>query len=335
VAATSIGVTHPSPYAEAAEIPRRPRRRNIRHGLTVLLFMSPWILGFVLLILYPMVSSLFFSFTNYSLLAAPKWVGLQNYNFMFTKDPFFWLAFRNTIWIIIVGVPIRICFAIFTAWLLTLPKSGTRTYRTIYFLPSMAPPAAAALAFVLVFNPSFGPINQLLKGLGMHNPPLWFYGPGSSKWGLVMLSLWGVGDAMIIFLAGLLNVPRQLYEAADIEGAKGWQKFRYVTLPMISPVIFFSLVIGVIYGFQLFTQAYVASVAASGSSVTDVASSLGFPQGSMLFYSIYLYQQGFQSFRMGYASSMAWMLFIITMICTLAIIKGSRRWVHYQGGGFR
>jgi len=294
--------------------------------------MSPWILGFILLILYPMVSSLFFSFTNYSLLAAPKWIGSQNYTFMFTKDPFFWLAFRNTIWIILVGVPLRITFAIFTAWLLTLPRSGTRTYRTIYFLPSMAPPAAAALAFVLVFNPTFGPINQLLRGLGMHNPPLWFYGPGSSKWGLVMLSLWGVGDAMIIFLAGLLNVPRQLYEAADIEGAKGRQKFRYVTLPMISPVIFFSLVIGVIYGFQLFTQAYVASIAASGSSVTDVAGNLGFPQGSMLFYSIYLYQQGFQSFRMGYASSMAWILFLITMLCTLAMIKGSRRWVHYQGG---
>jgi multiple sugar transport system permease protein len=279
-----------------------------------------------------MISSLFFSFTNYSLLAAPKWIGVQNYTFMFTKDPFFWLAFRNTIWIILVGVPLRITFAIFTAWLLTLPRSGTRTYRTIFFLPSMAPPAAAALAFVLVFNPTFGPINQLLRGLGMHNPPLWFYGPGSSKWGLVLLSLWGVGDAMIIFLAGLLNVPRQLYEAADIEGAKGRQKFRYVTLPMISPVIFFSLVIGVIYGFQLFTQAYVASIAASGSSVTDVASNLGFPQGSMLFYALYLYQQGFQSFRMGYASSMAWILFLITMLCTLAMIKGSRRWVHYQGG---
>ena len=299
------------------------------------LFMSPWILGFILLILYPMVSSLYFSFTSYSLLESPRWVGLENYNFMFTKDPLFWLAFRNTIWIILVGVPLRITFAIFTAWMLTLPRSGSRVYRTLYFLPSIAPPAAAALAFVLVFNPAFGPINQILKGIGMHDPPLWFFSPTFSKWGLVILGLWGVGDAMIIFLAGLLDVPRQLYEAADIEGAKSRQKFRFVTLPMISPVIFFSLVIGVIYGFQLFTQAYVASVAASGASVNDVAANLGFPQGSLLFYSVYLYQQGFQSFRMGYASSMAWILFIITMICTLAMIKGSRRWVHYQGGGFR
>jgi multiple sugar transport system permease protein len=130
-------------------------------------------------------------------------------------------------------------------------------------------------------------------------------------------------------------VPRQLYEAADIEGASGWQKFRHVTLPMISPVIFFSLVIGVIYGFQLFTQAYVTSLAVSGSSITEAAQNLGSPQGSMLFFSVFLFEQGFQGFRMGYAAALAWVLFVITMICTLAIIRGSRRFVHYQGGGFR
>ena len=319
----------------AGAIVRRPHRGSARKRLTVLAFMSPWIIGFLLLILYPMFASLYFSFTKYSLLNQPTWVGSQNYAFMFTKDPFFWLAFRNTIWIIAIGVPLRIVFGIFTAWLLTLPRSGSRLYRTIYFLPTMAPPAAAALAFVLVFNPTYGPINQILKGLGMHDPPLWFYGPGSSKWGLVILGLWGVGDAMIIFLAGLLDVPRQLYEAADIEGANGRQKFRFVTLPMISPVIFFSLVIGVIYGFQLFTQAYIASTATSGSSVTDTAANLGAPQGSMLFYSIYLFQKGFQDFQMGYASAMAWVLFVITMVCTVVLIKGSRRWVHYQGGGFK
>ena len=297
--------------------------------------MAPWIIGFVALIVYPMISSLYFSFTRYSLLSQPEWIGLDNYTFMFTRDPFFWLAMRNTLWVIAVGVPLRIAFAIFTAWLLTLPKKGTRLYRTLYFLPSMAPPAAAALAFVLVFQPSYGPINQILRGLGWHNPPLWFYGPGTSKWGLVILGLWGVGDAMIIFLAGLLDVPRQLYEAADIEGATGWQRFRHVTLPTISPVIFFSLVIGVIYGFQLFTQAYVTSLAVTGSSVTDVAANIGSPQGSMLFFSVYLYKAGFQDFRMGYASALAWVLFLITMVCTLVIIKGSRRWVHYQGGGFK
>ena len=207
----------------AGEIQRRPRKRNVKHGLTVLLFMSPWILGFLLLILYPMLSSLYFSFTKYCLLEQPVWIGLENYTFMFTKDPFFWLAFRNTVWIIAVGVPLRIVFGIFTAWLLTLPRSGGRTYRTLYFLPSMAPPVAAALAFVLIFNPEYGPVNQILRGIGFNDPPLWFYGPNSSKWGLVLLGLWGIGDAMIIFLAGLLDFPRQLYEAAEIEGAHGRQ----------------------------------------------------------------------------------------------------------------
>jgi len=286
----------------------------------------------VLLIAYPTVSSLYFSFTKYTLLAPPKWIAFDNYRLLLTRDPIFWLAIRNTLWYIAVGVPSRIVFGIVTAWLLTLPKRGSRTYRTIYFLPSMAPPAAASLAFIVVFNPRFGPINQILQGIGIHQPPLWFYGPGSSKWGLVILGLWGIGDAMIIFLAGLLDVPRQLYEAADIEGGSGWQKFRYVTLPMISPVIFFSLVIGVIYGFQLFTQAYVISAAVSGSSVSDVAQNLGSPQGSMMFFSVYLFEQGFQNFRMGYAAALAWVLLIVTMICTVAIIRGSRRWVHYQGG---
>lgn len=313
------------------------RRRGIswRRGATIFVFMAPWIVGFTALILYPTLSSLYFSFTRYSLLSEPVWVGLQNYVFMFTRDPFFWLAMRNTLWVIGVGVPLRIAFAIFTAWLLTRAKLGSRVYRTLYFMPSMAPPAAAALAFVLVFQPAFGPVNQLLRAAGWHDPPLWFYGPTTSKWGLVILGLWGVGDAMIIFLAGMLDVPRQLYEAADIEGASGWQKFRYVTLPMISPVIFFSLVIGVIFGFQLFTQAYVTSVAVTGSSVTDVASNIGSPEGSMLFYSVYLYEQGFQAFRMGYASALAWVLFLITMGCTLVLMRTSRRWVHYQAGGFR
>jgi len=299
-----------------------------RYGV-VLLFMAPWIIGFVAFILYPMVSSLYFSFTHYDLLSSPVPVGLANYRYMFTADPQFWLAIRNTIWIIVVGVPLRIVLGILTAMLLTRPKRGVKVYRTIYFLPSMAPPVAAALAFVYVFNPATGPINQMLTRFGMKNPPLWFYGPGSSKWAMVILGLWGVGDAMIIFLAGLLDVPRQLYEAADIEGASSWQKFRHVTLPMISPVIFFSLVIGVIDGFQFFTQAYVAGAATSGTR--NPSTSLGYPEGSLLFYSVYLYQQGFTYFRMGYASAMAWVLFIITMLCTLIIFRSSRGWVHYGG----
>jgi len=239
---------------------------------------------------------------------------------------------RNTVWIILVGLPLNMVFALLTAMLLTRPRRGHRVYRTIYFLPTLAPPVAAALAFVFILNPAFGPVNQLLRHLGWANPPLWFFDPSTSKWGLVFLGLWGIGQTMIIYLAGLLDVPRQLYEAADIEGASATQKFRYVTLPMISPVIFFSLVIGVIYGFQFFTEAYVASFAASGSGSGAAASNVGYPQGSMLFYSLYLYVKGFAEFRMGYASAMAWILFLITMACTLILIKTSKRWVHYQGG---
>ena len=254
---------------------------------------------------------------------------------MFTKDPQFWQAMRNTLWMIGVGVPLSMLVALGTAMMLTRPRRGVKAYRTIYFLPTMAPPVAAALAFFVIFNPATGPVNQLLSGIGIKNPPLWFYDPFWSKWGLLFLGLWVVGQTMIIYLAGLLDVPRQLYEAADIEGASPWQRFRYVTLPSLSPVLFFTLVIGVIAGFQYFTQAYVASFAVSGQATEEAAAAVGSPQGSLLFYSIYLYLKGFSDFRMGYASAMGWMLLLFTLACTWLLIRTSRHWVHYQGGGFR
>ena len=210
-----------------------------------------------------------------------------------------------------------------------------KIYRTIFFMPSLAPPVAVALAFVFIFNPRTGPINVVLNKLGWEDPPLWFFTAQWSKPAMLILTLWGIGGTMIIFLAGLLDVPQQLYEAAEIEGATGWQKFRHVTLPTISPVIFFSLVTGVIYGFQFFTQAYVASITVSGSSTSQAATSVGAPNESLMFYSVYLWQQGWGNFRMGYASALAWMMFLVTMVCTLILVKTSRRWVHYAGGGFR
>ena len=283
--------------------------------------MSPWIIGFVVFYVYPMLATLYFSFTHYDILSTPKWVGLSNYRFMFTSDPNFWESLKNTVWMILVATPIQVVFAIGTAMVLTRPRRGVGTYRTIFFLPTMVPVVAATLGFVFILNPA-GPIDHILALL--HAPrPLWFQDPRWAKPGLVLLGLWGIGNTMIIFLASLLDVPRQLYEAADIEGASAWQRFRYITLPMISPVIFFAAVTGVIYGFQYFTEGFVA---AGG------AQSLGTPQGSLLFYPIWLYQQGFQYFHMGYASALAWMLFLITMLCTVVLIKSSRRWVHYQGG---
>jgi multiple sugar transport system permease protein len=309
------------------------RRRTVHRYSVVLLFLSPWLIGFLAFTAYPMLSSLFFSFTRYDLLGEPVPVGLANYRFLL-HDPLFWQAMKNTLWIIVFVVPLRILVAMFTAMLLTRPKRGMRVYRTAIFLPYMAPAVAAALAFVYLFNPRIGPVNQILQSVGWKDPPLWFFSPTWSKPGLRLLALWGGGDAMIIFLAGLLDVPKQLYEAADIEGARPWQRFRFITLPMISPVIFFSLVIGIIDGFQYFTQAYVASLATSGLDSAG-ASGLGNPQYSLLFYSVYLYAQGFRYFHMGLASAMAWILFAITLVCTLLIIRWSRRWVHYQGGMFR
>jgi multiple sugar transport system permease protein len=307
-------------------VPRpRPRGRVVRHYGAVLLFLSPWIIGFVAFYIYPMFASAYFSFTHYDIVTSPKWVGLSNYRFMFTHDPNFWISVRNTVWMIVVSTPLQIAFAIGCAVILTRPKRGIGVYRTIFFLPTMVPVVAAALGFTFILNPA-GPINQVLKFL--HVPhPLWFQDPQWSKPGLVLLGLWGIGNTMIIFLASLLDVPRQLYEASDIEGASPWQRFRYITLPMISPVIFFAVVTGVIYGFQYFTEAYIASGVAAGGG-----ENLGSPQQSLLFYPTWLYQQGFQSFHMGYASALAWMLFLIVMVCVVILIRTSRRWVHYQGG---
>jgi multiple sugar transport system permease protein len=303
-------------------VPRRRRKRRLRARLTVAAFMSPWIVGFLVFILYPMLATLYFSFTKYDLLTPPRWVGLFNYRFMFTSDPRFWQAVRNTLWIIGVGTTSQIVFAIAAAMILTRVRAGSGVYRTVFFVPTMVPAVAGALAFVFLLHPS-GPVNSIL-GL-LHLPqPLWFRDPIWSKPALVLLGLWGIGDTMIIFLAAMLDVPVHLYEAADIEGASGWQKFRHITLPMISPVIFFAVVIGVITGFQYFAQAYVAS---GGTDLT-----LGQPNGSLMFYSIWLYNQGFEYSHMGYAAAMAWVLFVIVMACTLILIRTSRRWVHYQGG---
>jgi multiple sugar transport system permease protein len=287
--------------------------------------MGPWIIGFLGLVLYPMGASLYYSFTRYDLLTPPRWAGLANYRFMVAHDPVFWQAVRNTLWIIVVGVPVGLVFAMLTAVLLVRIRRGGSVYRTIFYLPSIAPAVAATLGFGYLLDPGIGPVNRLLGAL--HLPePLWFHDPRFAKPGLVLLGLWGIGPTMVIMLAGLLNVPNELYEAAAIEGASRWQRFRYVTLPMLSPVIIFVVIIGVINGFQYFSQAFVAArVASPGTRL------LGAPQGSTMFYSVWLYQEAFLNFQMGYASALAWVLLIVTLLCTVAIIRTFGRWVHYEG----
>jgi multiple sugar transport system permease protein len=314
-----------SDRAATAERRRNRGRSAWRRQWVALAFMSPWIIGFCAFYLYPMVSSLYFSFTKYSILEQPQWVGLSNYRFMFTSDPLFWVSVKNTLWLIVFLVPLQVVFAIAIAMVLTRVRRGLPFYRTVFFLPTMVPLVAVALGFVYLLNPA-GPVNRIL-GL-LHLPqPLWFVDPRFTKPGLLILGSWIIGQTMIIFLAALLDVPKQLYEAADIEGAGPWQRFRHVTLPMISPVIFFSVLIGMIQGFQYFTEAFVISK--SGDQANHV---VGYPQDSLLFYSSHLYQQGFESFHMGYASALSWVMFVVIMACTVVLIRSSRRWVHYQGG---
>jgi len=303
-----------------------------RRGL-VLLLMSPWIVGFTAFFGYPLVSSLFLSFTHYDLLSSPRWVGLANYKFLFEQDQQVWPAVKNTLWLIAIMVPLQVVFAIGVAMALTRARSGAGFFRTVFYLPTLAPPVAATLGFVFLLNPATGPVNTILGDIGIDGP-LWFNSPTWSKPALVLLALWGIGNTMIIFLAALLDVPRHLYESAELDGANALKRFRWVILPSVSPVILFAVVLGVIQALQYFTQAYVAaSVAAGQASQAGSVSTLelGYPEGSTLFYPVLLYYNGFRFFHMGYAAAMAMLLLVVSFVITLFILRNSRRWVHYQG----
>jgi len=292
--------------------------------------MSPWLVGFSVFFGYPIVMSLYLSFHHYDLLSAPRWVGLANYRYLFNVDPQVWTAVKNTLWMIAVAVPLQVLFALGIALMLARARRGVGIFRTIFYLPALAPPVAATLGFVYILNPATGPVNTILSKVGI-NGPLWFQDPSWAKPSLVLLALWGVGNTMVIFLAAVLDVPRHLYESAELDGAGPWQRLRWVTLPSISPVLLFAVVLGVIQGLQYFTQAYVAAGVAAGqaSQAADVTSvSLGYPQDSTLFYPVLLYQHGFGDFQMGYASAMATLLLVVSFAVTLVIVINSRRWVH-------
>jgi multiple sugar transport system permease protein len=295
--------------------------------------MSPWIVGFTVFFGYPLVASVYLSFTHYDLLSNPRWVGTANYSFMLHHDPQIWNAVKNTLWLMAFAVPLQVIFAFGVAAMVARAKSGAGFFRTVFYLPTLAPPVAATLGFTYILNPATGPVNTILGWFGITGP-LWFESPSWSKPSLVLLGLWGIGNAMIIFLAALLDVPRQLYESAELDGAGPFARLRWVTLPSVSPVILFAVVIGVIEALQYFTQAYVASgiVGGGAGNAADPANRLGYPEGSTLFYPLLLYQQGFRFFNMGYASALAIVLLIVAFAVTLLIIRNSRRWVHYQAG---
>jgi multiple sugar transport system permease protein len=317
--------------ATVARDRRRAKRKAAwrRRGL-VLGLLSPWIVGFSVFFVYPLVSSAYLSLTHYDLLSAPRWVGLANYRFMFENDQLVWPAIKNTLWLMVFYVPAQVLFAFGVALMLTRARRGVGLFRTIFYLPALVPTVAGTLGFVYLLNPATGPVNIALSHLGISGP-LWFHSPQWSKPSLTLLGLWGIGNMMIIFLAALVDVSRQLYESAELDGAGPLQRMRWVTLPSISPVILFTLVIGVIDSLQYFTQAYVAASIAVGQSASQSAENLGYPENSTLFYPVLLYQQGFRYFNMGYASAMAMVLLAVALGVTLLILRSSRLWVFYQG----
>jgi multiple sugar transport system permease protein len=285
-----------------------------------LLFGLPWIIGVVAFLAYPLLATFYYSFTRYEIPLPPRWIGFDNYVRLFTADRFFPLALWNSFYLTAVGIPAQLVFALFCALLLNLKIRGQAIWRTIYIVPTLMPPVAMAILWNWILNPKLGIVNNWLAAVGIKGP-LWFASPEWSKPSLILMQVWAVGAMTIIYLAALQAVPSELYEAAEIDGAGGGRKFFHITLPMISPVTLFQLITGVIWSLQYFTQAFILS---------QQNGALGSPQGSMLFYGLYLYSQAFQSLQMGYASALAWILLLISALITWLTLVSSKRWTHYD-----
>jgi multiple sugar transport system permease protein len=299
-----------------ASPPWRWSRQVRRATSTGLLFISPWLVGLLVFTLYPIVTSLYYSFTAYDLIGSPRFVGLANYRDILTADPTFYQAVGNTLYYALIAIPLNLLMALLVALLLNMRVRGLSIYRTLFFLPSIVPDIAAAMLWAWMLNPQFGLINALLRLTGLPTVG-WLSDPAWSKPGLILIGLWGFGGSMVIFLASLQDIPQSLYEVADLDGANALQKTWHVTLPMLTPTIFFNLVLGVIGSFQYFTNAYV---------LTN-----GGPAGSTTFYSLLIYNNAFRYAKMGYASALAWLLFAFIFLLTWLLFKTSGRWVYYEG----
>ncbi len=298
---------------------RKWTKRDKANFKIALMFLSPWIIGFVAFTLYPMIVSLYYSFTIYHSKIAPEWVGLQNYAELI-RDKKFWIALYNTMYMVLIAVPLGLAASFFCAILLNLKVRGQSFYRVVYFLPSIVPTVAGTILFLWLLNPQVGLVNTMLARIGIDGPN-WMADPSWSKPALILLGLWGMGGTIVIYLSGLQDVPVSLLEAAELDGANWWQRLWYVTIPMVSPITLFILITGMIGMFQYFAQAY----------VVGGGDSLGRPLNSTLFYSVYLYQKAFLFLEMGYASAMAWILFIIILIFTILLLKVSDKFTYYSG----
>jgi multiple sugar transport system permease protein len=300
---------------------RRLRRTDL---VPALLFASPWIIGFLLFQIYPIVSSIYYSFTAYNIMQPPVVVGLANFQQLFTQDDLFKKALANTAIFSVFSVPLDLVVALFFAFLLNRKIPLRPLFRAIFYFPAIVPAVATAILWAMLFNTQGGLVNLPLQVLGLQPIP-WLSSPDWAMPALILLSAWGVGPTVVIFLAGLQDVPRVLYEAAEIDGAGALSLVRHVTIPMISPVILFNLIIGLIGALQTFTLPFVLFQSANNQS-----GSIGGPLNSALFYSVQLFSVAFQQLAMGYAAAMAWILFVIIFVLSLLSMKLSGRFVHYD-----
>jgi multiple sugar transport system permease protein len=286
---------------------------NRRIGL---LFCLPWLIGLTVFLIYPLCAAFYYSLCDYSVLLPPVFVGFDNY-LELAKDPLFWQSLHNTAYFAAGSVSLGLLVSLSLALLLNSKVKGVGLYRTLFFLPSLMPVVASSILWMWMYNGQSGLINSGLRAIGL-NGPAWLADPIWAKPAIVIMAVWGAGNAMVVYLAGLQDVPTSLYEAALIDGAGFFRRLFHVTIPMISPVIYFNVVLSIISGFQAFTQAFIMT----GSS--------GAPERSTLFYVLNLYNVGFQDLRMGYASAMAWVLFVIILLVTFAATRLSKRFVSYD-----
>ncbi len=283
-------------------------------------FALPWILGLIVFWGGPILASFYFSFTEYSVTGTPRFLGMDNYTRAFTVDDLFWSSLGRTFTFAVIFVPVAIGGALILAVMLNQKLRGTTFYRTIFFVPHLLPAVAIAVVWTFLLQPKLGPVNEFLRSLGWENPPGWLATRGSALWSVTMINLWAAvgGNTMLIFLAGLQGIPQELYEAAEIDGANAWYKFRNVTLPLLTPTIFFNLVLAVIASLKVFTTAWVATG--------------GGPSYATWFFALHIYNQAFPYGRLGYGSALAWVLAVILIVFTFFQVWQSRRWVHYESG---
>ncbi len=299
---------------------QRPRltRQQWHHLRNGLLFISPWLIGTLIFTIYPIMASFYYSFTSYDIISPPQWVGFDNYIEAFTGEPQFWRAVSNTFYYALIALPLGLLLAVSIALLLNTQIRGIAFFRTVFFLPSIVPDIASAMLWSWMLNPQFGLMNTALKALQIPTVG-WLSDPAWSKPALILIGLWGFGGSMVIYLASLQDIPQHLYEAAEIDGAGAAARTWHVTLPMLTPTIFFNLVLGLIGTFQYFTTAFVVSGGSGG------------PAGSTTFYSMLIYFNAFRYFKMGYASALSWLLFAFVLVVTLVLFRTSGRWVYYEG----